>query len=262
MKVFEGFAYQKGASVIHKLDPRSKIIYVICLSVLSTAVFYTLLPMFILFLINLPLVVVSKTTMKWLQVLKGASVFLVFIFLFNFLGMMWNYFPAIYSAPTNEVLSATSTSLAMALRFLALISVFAVFFLTTSPDDFAQSLIQMGLPYDYALTFTMAMRFVPMLARETQLIIDAQRSRGLELEKGSVVQKIKNYVPILIPLIISSFKRAEMIADAMESRAFGATKDRTYLHTLSFRRSDHAFIAISLLLFITALLLRFGGLLL
>ncbi|RLE48142.1 MAG: hypothetical protein DRJ31_07785 [Candidatus Methanomethylicota archaeon] len=262
MKAFEGLAYQRGVSFLHRLDPRSKMIYLIALSVLSTVVFYTLLPMLVLFISTIPLVALSRIVKKWLTIVRGALIFVIFIFLFNFIGLTWNYLPNILQAPPNVLCNALSLSTAMMLRFLTLVSVFALFFLTTSPDDFAQSMIQLKLPYDYALTFTMAMRFVPMLARETQLIIDAQKSRGLELEKGNFIQRIRNYIPILIPLIISSFKRAEMIADAMESRAFGASKQRTYLYMLKL--SSHDFFFISLTLFFTclAIVLRLLGLLL
>jgi energy-coupling factor transport system permease protein len=105
-------------------------------------------------------------------------------------------------------------------------------------------MVQLKVPYDYALTFNMAMRFVPTLSKEAQIIMDAQKSRGLEMEKGNFLQKIKNYIPILVPLIVSSFRRAELVADAMESRAFGATKKRTSLFTLRLGDADYAFLCI------------------
>jgi len=262
MKAFEGLAYQKGVSFLHRLDPRSKMVYVLSLSILSTVVFYTFLPMFVLFVSTIPLVLSSQVARKWLLIIRGALIFIVFIFFFNFIGLTWNYLPNIFQAPQEVILNALFLSTSMTLRFLTLVSVFAIFFLTTSPDDFAQSMIQLRLPYDYALTFTMAMRFVPMLARETQLIMDAQKSRGLELEKGSFIQRIKNYIPILIPLIVSSFKRAEAIADAMESRAFGASKQRTYLFTLKFTNRDYVFLICTLSLTCLAIALHISGLLL
>jgi energy-coupling factor transport system permease protein len=117
-------------------------------------------------------------------------------------------------------------------------------------------MIKLKLPYEYVLTFNMAMRFVPTLAKEAQTIIDAQKSRGLEFEKGNIFQKVKKYIPILIPLIISSLRRAEIIADAMESRAFGASKTRSFLYTLNMNKKDFIFIIICIIVFIIFLSLK------
>jgi energy-coupling factor transport system permease protein len=94
------------------------------------------------------------------------------------------------------------------------------------------------VPFDFAFTLAMATRYVPTLAQETQTIMDAQMSRGLELQKGNIVKQVRNYVPILIPLIVSSIRRALSIAESLESRAFGSTKERTYLHVLRMAKKD------------------------
>jgi energy-coupling factor transport system permease protein len=121
-------------------------------------------------------------------------------------------------------------------------------------------MVQMRIPYDYALTFNMAMRFVPTLSREAQIIMDAQKSRGLEMEKGNFIQRIRNYIPVLIPLIVSSFRRAELVADAMESRAFGASEKRSSLYVLKLENRDILFFVISIgsFLLILSLKLVFG----
>ena len=95
-----------------------------------------------------------------------------------------------------------------------------------------------------------------MLADEAQTIMDAQRSRGLELDKGNFVTRIKNYIPILLPLIINSIRRSLELAEAMESRAFGATEDRTNLYTLTLRRIDLIFLVAVLGLLAVALYYR------
>jgi energy-coupling factor transport system permease protein len=115
---------------------------------------------------------------------------------------------------------------------------FSIFFLTVHPDDFSQALIQLHVPFDFAFILAMATRYVPTLAQEAQTIIDAQMSRGLELQKGNIVRQIRNYVPVLIPLIVSSIRRAFSVAESLESRAFGSTKKRTYLHVLRMAKKD------------------------
>jgi energy-coupling factor transport system permease protein len=116
---------------------------------------------------------------------------------------------------------------------------FSIFFLTVHPDDLAQALIQLHVPFDYALAFSMATRYLPTMAQEAQTIVDAQMSRGLELQKGNIIKRIRNFIPILIPLIISSVRRAISVAESLESRAFGSTGKRTYLHELKIAKKDY-----------------------
>ncbi|MDH7555472.1 MAG: energy-coupling factor transporter transmembrane component T family protein [Candidatus Methanosuratincola sp.] len=232
MKVFKAFEYRRGSTILHRIDPRSKLVYLILFTSL-TVYFTNPVALLIIFLSFLPMVYVGKVSARWRQSLRGSLFFIVFIFIFNFA-------PAAYYS--GNLLDAAVSAIAMSLRFLNLISVFSIFFLTTSPEDLTQSMVQLKIPYDYALTFNMAMRFVPTLSREAQYIMDAQRSRGLEMEKGNFVSRIRNYIPVLIPLIISSFRRAELVADAMESRAFGASKKRTSLYVLKMGHNDLLFV--------------------
>lgn len=245
MKAF-GFEYKRGTSVIHKLDPRSKLIYTILFTIL-TVYFVNPLVLLLVLLSSVPMVIVAGVGKRWLRSIRGSLFFIAFIFVFNLIGMFWT---------TGSVADAIFISISMSLRFMALISIFSIFFLTTSPEDLTQSMVQLKIPYDYALTFNMAMRFVPTLSREAQIIMDAQRSRGLELERGNIFQRVRNYIPVLIPLIISSFRRAELVADAMESRAFGATKRRTSLYVLTMGGKDFLFIFCSLAAFLTFLSIK------
>jgi energy-coupling factor transport system permease protein len=104
------------------------------------------------------------------------------------------------------------------------------------------------MPYEFAFAFTTAVRFVPVMAEEAQTIMDAQKARGLELEKGNILKRIRNYIPILIPLIVSAIRRSMELAEAMESRAWGATKKRTNLYLLKLRKADYMLISLTLLL--------------
>ena len=122
---------------------------------------------------------------------------------------------------------------------MVLSSIFSVFFLTVHPDDLAQSLIQLHIPFDFAFALAMATRYVPTLALEAQTIMDSQKSRGLELEKGNFIERVKNFVPILVPLIVSSVRRALSIAESIESRAFGSTNKRTSYYQLKMQKKDY-----------------------
>ena len=86
--------------------------------------------------------------------------------------------------------------------------------------------------------------------------MDAQKARGLELEKGGLLKRIRNYVPVLIPLIVSAIRRSLELAEAMESRAWGATKKRTNLYLLKLRRGDYALLAITVGILVVAIYVR------
>jgi energy-coupling factor transport system permease protein len=144
----------------------------------------------------------------------------------------------------------------MTLRFIVLVESFSIFFLTTSPDHLGLALEQTHIPYEFCFAFTTAVRFVPVLAEEAQTIMDAQKARGLELERGNFLKRIRNYIPILIPLIVSAIRRSLELAEAMESRAWGATKKRTNLYMLKIHRNDFVLIAITIGVVATAVYVR------
>jgi len=230
MSMFNGFKFRSVNSTIHKMDPRAKFIYV-CVMFAVAVMFSQLIPLLVLFIIQTPLVFVARVQKEWLRSMKGAAGFAAIIFLMNVLSL---YFYGNY-----ESLSAIlERSLALTLRFMVLIESFSVFFLTTSPDLLGLALEQSHVPYELCFAFTTAVRFVPVLAEEAQTIMDAQKARGLELEGGSFVKKIRNYIPILIPLIVNAIRRSLELAETMESRAWGATQNRTNLYVLRMGRKD------------------------
>jgi energy-coupling factor transport system permease protein len=122
-----------------------------------------------------------------------------------------------------------------------MISAFSIFFLTVDPNDLALSLISMKLPYEFAFAFSLAFRFVPTIATEAQNILDAQQSRGYEMQKKGLISQVKNLFPLLIPLIICSIRRAFNVAEALESRAFGSKKERTYYYSIRYTLKDWIF---------------------
>jgi len=137
----------------------------------------------------------------------------------------------------------------MILRIYIMVSAFSIFFLTVDPNDLALSLISMKFPYEFAFSFSLAFRFVPTIAIEAQNILDAQQSRGYEMQRKGLISQIKNLFPLLIPLIICSIKRAFNVAEALESRAFGSKKERSYYYSIKYKLKDWGF-TIYLLLFL------------
>ncbi|MCX6659941.1 MAG: energy-coupling factor transporter transmembrane component T [Candidatus Bathyarchaeota archaeon] len=228
IRMFEGFKFKQRKTPIHRLDPRPKFMIALTIFALSL-IFANVMVFLLLFLAQLPLVCISRSVRRWLGSIKGGAILAAMIFVMNFL------------TGSTLVFSATMT-----LRFLVLVSAFSLFFMTTSPDDLGLALEKARVPYTLSFTFTMAVRLVPTIALEAQTIIDAQRSRGLEMERGNLIQRIRNYIPILIPLIVSAIRRSTELAEALESRAFGVTKDRESLVELRMKLSDYATVIIAL----------------
>jgi energy-coupling factor transport system permease protein len=225
-----------------------KFIYVCVIFAIAVA-YWEILPLIALFLMQVPFVLLAGVKREWLRSLRGAVFLATIIFLTNFVA---SYFSAGYTITGKNVENAA----AMTLRFIVLVESFSVFFLTTSPDHLGLALEQTRVPYEFVFAFTTAVRFVPVLAEEAQTIMDAQKARGLELERGNFLKRIRNYIPILIPLIVSAIRRSLELAEAMESRAWGATKKRTNLYALKMHKGDAVLVAIIVMIIITAVYVR------
>ena len=238
MSVFDGLKFRRIKSPIHNLDPRMKFVYV-CATFVAAILFGKLIPLIVLFLLPIPFVFLAGVQKEWLRSLRGAAFLAGFIL---FVNLASSFFTSNYTLTA----AAVENSAAMTLRFVVLVESFSVFFLTTSPDHLGLALEQTKMPYEFAFAFTTAVRFVPVLAEEAQTIMDAQKARGLELEKGGILKRIRNYVPVLIPLIVSAIRRSLELAEAMESRAWGATEKRTNLFALRLHRGDFALLAIAI----------------
>jgi energy-coupling factor transport system permease protein len=248
MSVFDGLKFRKVYSPIHNLDPRIKFIYVIAVFI-AAILFGEILPLLVLFVIQIPFVLLAGVQREWLRSLRGALFLALFIFFTNVL-FRW------ISAGYVFLITDLEFSAAMTLRFVVLVESFSVFFLTTSPDMLGLALEQSHVPYEFSFAFTTSVRFVPVLAEEAQTIMDAQKARGLELEKGGFMKRIRNYVPVLIPLIVSAIRRSLELAEAMESRAWGAVKKRTNLYALTLHRGDFVLLAITVGVLASAIYVR------
>src|SRR5947199_573421 len=237
LRTLEGFKFSSMKTPVHLLDPRAKFLLVIAV-LIPALLFASVWVMVILLLSQLPLLFVGRVARRWALSLRAGVFLSGLIFAVNFF--------------TGSVFSA----IALTLRFLVLLTAFSLFFMTTSPDDLGLALDRIGavrwlsrkwLGYPNALsfTFTTAVRLVPTLAVDAQTVMDAQRSRGLELDKGNLLRRIRNYIPILIPLLLIAIRRSLELAEALESRGFPGKEGRTSLFQLKLKRGDYAIIGIS-----------------
>lgn len=242
LSFLEIFQYTRQDSVVHQLDPRAKLFMSIVLAVVSL-LFLSIIPLLIIFSFLLPIIVAAKSLGRWTRSMRGLSILLIFILIFN----------TLLSTQPNPF----SHSIALTLRLVALMTSFSIFFLTVHPDELSQALIQMRVRFEFAFAMSMAMRYVPTLGQEAYAIMDAQKARGVELDKGNLLKRIRNIVPIIVPLIIVSIRRALSIAESMESRGFGSSEKRTYMTVLKFRKRDWAVVIVSLFILIFVVYVRF-----
>ncbi len=222
IEFLNAFKFLKKETFIHNLDPRAKLLFAIVYSI--SALMYTeIIPLLLIFLSLIPLILIGRLFKEWMKSIRSLSFLVLAIIMLNTLFLSLSY------------------AIAMVLRVFIMITSFSIFFLTVHPNDLALSLISMKIPYEFAFSFSLAFRFVPTIAIEAQNILDAQQSRGYEIKQNGFINQIKNLFPLLVPLIVCSIKRAFNVAEALESRAFGSNKTRSYYYTINYTFKDWCF---------------------
>jgi energy-coupling factor transport system permease protein len=249
--------YYPGNSIIHKLDPRVKIIFMVLASVVIFGVQNLALCAFVL-LTMCALWVVARLPFSLLASF-GKALFPIMIFLFVVQAIFYpgttyvikplipTFVPLIGGIGYVSV-EGMLFAVLLALRLLAMIILLPLVSFTTPVQNLALGLAKMGMPYQWAYATTTALNLVPILQTETGVIMDAQRLRAMQsFEKGSLMDKLRAYPALVTPLIIGSMRRAQLMSIAMDSRAFGASKERTYLEDVDMHPSDWAFLVISII---------------
>ena len=237
--------YFPGDSLIHRMDPRSKLIivllYIVVLFLAKSFVSYGILVLFLLWCIA-----VSKVGMK--AVFRGMKPLVLILIVTGVLNLfytdkgttLWEW--KFLHITTGGVFSAFF----MILRVMLLISGTFLLTYTTSPirlTDGLESLLgplkRFRVPvHELAMMMSIALRFIPTLIEETDKIMSAQKARGADFDTGNLLQKAKAMVPLLVPLFISSFRRADELATAMECRCYHGGEGRTKLVQLQYHRRD------------------------
>ncbi len=254
-----------GFSPLHKLDPRTKIILTVFFIV---AVFLANNPISFMFLLIVTSVLVFISRISFKVVLKGIKpilLILIFTSLINLFMTVGESEPLVKFWIIKIYKEGIIRAVFMSLRVIILIigtSMFLTY--TTSPislTDGIESLLKplkkIGIPVHlFAMMMTIALRFIPTLVEETEKIMNAQKSRGADFSNGSLIKRAKALIPLLVPLFVSSFKRAEELATAMECRCYRGDVNRTKYVELKYRSRDYSWLIIMLLLFSATILLR------
>lgn len=228
--------YYPTTSFVHKMDARVKILAVIAYIV---AVFLVRSFQFMGFAACLLFVIIATACARvpFIKVLKSIKAILFFIILsailqifFNTTGkpvLVWKF---IYITD-NGLLNAGF----IVARITLIVLGASLLTLTTSPVELADGIESLMYPlkwvkfpvHEFALIMSIALRFIPTLLDETDRIIKAQKARGADFESGNIFKKAKSLIPVLIPLLISAFRRADELADAMDARCYSGSKNRT-----------------------------------
>lgn len=236
--------YYPADSVIHKLDPRVKLfgtlIYIISLFVFKGLPAFILAAIFLVVLIKL-----SKVPFSYMvKGLKTIVLIMLFAVVFNLfltpgtkLVSFW-IFTITYEGLKNAVV--------MMVRLIFLIIGTSLMTLTTTPNELTDGLEKALSPLKYikvpvheiAMMMSIALRFIPILIEETDKIMKAQMARGADFEHGNLIQKARNMVPLLVPLFVSAFRRANDLAMAMEARCYRGGEGRTKMKPLHYQKRD------------------------
>ncbi len=245
--------YRDKGTVIHRLNPFGKMAWAGSILVLAL-IFDHPLFLLLLFLSTLPVVITAKVWREWASFMKFALYLSLAVIAVNTL-VSYHGTHVLLQAPFRIpvvgtpviTLEAIFFGIAMSIRLVALISAFAILTLTIHPDDMMLSMIKMKLPYKSVLVTSLSTRFVPTLIDDVERITDVQRSRGLELDRGSLPQRIRGRMSVIIPLLSNSLDRTVQVAEAMESRAFGSGTKRTFYKEITMSRVDVVTIAFGFL---------------
>ena len=259
--------YFPGTSVVHRLDPRTKLItlvvYIVALFCAKSWISYGVVLLFLVGTVS-----VSKIPPK--SIVKGMKPLIVILVFTGVLNLFYT--------DTGRVLvhfwhlSITSDGLKRAIfmtgRILMLISGSFLLTYTTSPISLTDGLESLMGPlkklhvpvHELSMMMCIALRFIPTLIEETDKIMNAQKARGADFESGSIIDRAKALIPVLVPLFISAFRRADELATAMECRCYQGGEGRTKMKLLRYQRNDFLAFGMCAMLVVVVLILAGLGL--
>lgn len=253
--------YYQGDSLIHKLDPRVKIIgtllFIIELFIVDNFLGFAIAALCLAVVIGLSGVPVSYI----MRGLKPIILILVFTFALNMFmvdgQILWQWG---FLKITREGLER---AIFMAIRLVLLLMGSSMLTLCTRPlslTDGIERLLspmkRIGVPaHEIAMMMSIALRFIPTLLEETDKIMKAQQARGADFETGNLMQRAKSLIPILVPLFVSAFRIAQDLAMAMEARCYRGGENRTRMHEMKLKKRDYAAIG-AMILFLAVIILE------
>ncbi len=233
--------YLDNNSVIHRFDPRTKIITFL-LTFVAILLFENPLWMLpVTFLIALQMVISgSLRNMKRIRyiliVLTVSSMILWNLFSRGVTPLFWIF-----------TVESLTYSIARTMLMILMISAGMILISTTRNEELVLGMIRLGMPYRVGFAISTALRLVPTIASSTMTISQAQQSRGLNLQSGSILERLRKFLPLLVPVFISTIRSTNIFGMALESKGFGAREKRTFFLQLQMRHIDWIVIGFSLI---------------
>ncbi|MBQ6129826.1 MAG: energy-coupling factor transporter transmembrane protein EcfT [Lachnospiraceae bacterium] len=236
--------YYPADSALHRLDPRVKLIgtliYVVSLFLFQSFTGYLVASIFLV-----SLIIMSHVPLSFmLKGLRAIMILLVFTAVIN--TFLTPGRPLVEFGRFSITIEGVRLAAFMVIRLVFLIVGSSLLTLTTTPSDLTDGL-EKGLSFlkvfkvpvsEIAMMMSIALTFIPVLLEETDRIIKAQQARGADFDSGNIIRRVKALVPILVPLFVSAFRRANELALAMESRCYRGGQGRTKLHPLRYKKAD------------------------
>ena len=253
--------YFPGESLIHKIDPRMKIV-LIFLMMAAVFVCKSYAALGLSLAVTVTVVIISRINLK--VILKGMKPILIIVIITGLLNLFYGTGEPLFRFWVFKITeSGINNAVFMALRVTLLVVIGLMLTYTTTPTSLTDAIESLLKPlhtlfkldiHSLAMTMTIALRFIPTLIEEVDKIMSAQKSRGADMESGSIFKRIKAIVPVLIPLFVSSFRRAGDLAYAMECRCYRGGEGRTKMKVMHLAARDYISLA-AVLLYIAALVL-------
>jgi energy-coupling factor transport system permease protein len=251
------FLYLDRDTWVHRLDPRTKMLLLVGTFVLA---FVFVNPLYGLVVLGVVLLFGGLA-----RVLVNLKRIWFILFMIGVMSViMWSIFA---QGRTTLFLfiewEAILYGIGIAIRIIVTVIAGMIFLSTTRNEEIATGLVKLGVPYRFAFAISTALRLVPTVAATGSTIGQAQRSRGLDLDSGSILERVRKNVPLLIPVFVSTIRSTNIFSMALESKGFGASPKRTYFLHLAMKRRDWLVLLLFVLLLAAAIavrLLGYGGL--
>ncbi len=248
------FLFVDKGTIIHKLDPRTK------LAIMFTSFVIALLSQNMVLigldaLVILTLVFIAKAQYNIIRI----KVILIMLFLFSVI--LWSISIKTGTRFLIFSLDGVLFGFIQGVKFVTMITAGLLFLSTTKIEEIAIGLIKLGMPYKGAFAFSTAVRLVPTIVSTTYTISEAQKSRGLDIDSGNFLQKAKKFIPLLIPTFVSVMRGTNVFSMALESKGFGFSKERTELIQIKMNMLDKLILCLLLLSILISIALKIYGIL-
>ena len=246
--------FMPGKSVIHRLDPRIKIVLLIAYIIF---VFCTFNFVSLAIVSAATIAVILLSGIPFRMYVKSLKVVIIIVLITSLLNIFYGGGDPIFEWGIIKIsLSGIYRAIFVSVRIVLLILLSSCLTFTTTPTDLTDAIERLMKPlkvlhvkvHEIAMMMTIALRFVPTLLEETDKIMSAQKARGADMESGGFIKKIKAMTPVLIPLFVSAFRRAYELAVAMECRCYRGGDGRTRMKTLHMKPLDYVSVILSCLL--------------